>query len=402
VSTIVGITLVAMATSVGWAVRGEWGNWWGETVPGALAGMAVWLAFGSSMDAWQLIAFGAALALAHTVGGEISYGQIISYVVSRRSLLDRQKTDPDNRSPIYGLFALFLVGGMIGLFPSVALGLLFTDQTYGLADLSLWAVLATLGAILTYKLVVTGIGFRLSPPRYDFWAATLGGSLATMLFFWMYAGDMVVLRTGAIGWSGYGIGFAVGGLIHRKSCKAGSKLDSWKWMEHSVGLFGGLALGISAALMSEPLEPVPLTATWKLASLMVVFWFVPYLILSDVFEDWTFRIWKLGTPKSRSIHGDAVATDEPGWKRISSRRTFSIFHAISLASIPLFIFAVDYLKNSWDGLTWFRLPFVALLIFYVFVGILKFLPIQRNRAKLVTQGTFVVFVVACILLLQAL
>ena len=400
VSIIVGIIFVAIATSVGWAVRGEWGNWWGETVPGALAGMAIWIAFGGSGDAWQMIAFGAALSLAHTIGGDISYGQIISYVVSRRSLLDRERADPENRSPIYGLLALFLVGGMIGLFPSVALGLLMTDHQYDLGDLSLWAVLATLGAILTYKLVVTGIGFRLSPPRYDYWAATLGGSLATILYFGPYCGDAVVFRTSIIGWTGYGVGFSIGGLIHRYAHRARMRVDSWKWMEHSVGLFGGLALGTSAALMGEPLGGVPLTDVWRLASLMVVIWFVPYLILSDVFQDWTFRVWQIGTPRSRNLL-DGEAPEE-GWRSITSRRTFTIFHLVSLASIPVFLLWARGLTESWDGLSWGRVIFVVLLVLYVAIGIVKFLPIQRDRAKLITQGTFAAAVLACIVLLQAI
>ena len=401
-SVILGILFVAIATSVGWAVRGEWGNWWGETVPGAIAGMAIWAAFGASTDGWQLIAFGAALSIAHTIGGEISYGHIVSYIVSRRSLLDGKRTGPENRSPLYGLLSLFIVGGMIGLFPSAALGLLMTEVGYSLGDLALWGTLAALGAFLFYKLVVTGIGFRLSPPRYDYWAATLGGSLATFAYFHLLAGDAVVVRTLVIGWLGYGIGFSVGGIIHRRACHARSKLDSWKWMEHSVGFFGGLALGTSAALVTGPIEPLELSQTWKFASLLVVAWFVPHLILTDVFQDWTFRAWQPGTAISRSLDEVGPNFKRDGWRRIASRRTFLLFQVISLVSLPIFLLASIRLTELWDGSSWWLFPLAILLVLYVSIGILKFLPVQRDRAKLVTQVTFVVMVAACLLLLHLL
>lgn len=401
---IVGIFLIAFATSLGWAVRGEWGNWWGETVPGAFAGMAIWLAFGQSNSAWQMLAFGAALAVAHTVGGDISYGKIIGYVVSRRTIFDREKENPANRSPLYGLFALFLVGGMIGFFPATALGLLITSVSYDIGDLALWAVLASAGAFLTYKLIVLGLGFRLSPPRSDYWAATLGGSLASMAFFTFISKDFIVVRTGLLGWLGYGFGFMIGGLIHRRAVKAGWRVDSWKWMERSVGFFGGLGLGVSAVLGGYPLVEIPLGATEALLSFIVVFWFTPYLILSDVFQDWAFRCWLIGTPRSVSLlPGDPEGFNSPppekGWKCIISRRSFTAFHALALLSlVPLSLLAL-HLVATWDGVAFYRLPFVTALCLFTGIGIIKFLPVQRDREKLMVQATFVIQILICLMLL---
>jgi len=203
--------LVALTTSLGWAIRGVWGHWWGETAVGALCGMSIWLAFGESGNAWQMLVL-------------------------------------PQRSPGFGLFAIFLVGGMIGFYPATALGLLMRGASYGLDDLALWAVLASLGAFLAYKLLVLGLGLRLSPPRSDYWAATLGGAVSTMAYFAAMR-DLVVLGTGLLGWFGYGGGFVAGLLLHRKAVRAGWRVDSWKWMEHSVGFFGGISLAHRGVLV---------------------------------------------------------------------------------------------------------------------------------------------------------
>ncbi len=401
---VAGVLFVALAVSLGWAVRGEWGSWWGETVPGSFPGMAIWLAFGESNNAWQMIAFGATLAVAHSVGGDISYGKIVSYVVSRDTLFDRQKTDALNRSPIYGLLALFLVGGMIGFFPSTALGLLMSTVQYGMEDLAVWAVLASAGAILAYKLLVDGLGLRLSPPRYDYWAAILGGSVASMIFFAMVPKDLVVLRTSILGWVGYGVGFSFGGLIHRFATRASWRVDSWKWMEHSVGFFGGLALAASAALMGSSIQGIALDEMSKLLVLLVSFWFVPYLILSDVLQDWTFRLWRTGTSMSLDLLAGSKVPSIPDvksgeWRRITPRRYFALFHALFLVSLLPFLPAAFHLCRAWDGLAWYRLPFMLALVINTSIGIVKFLPIERTRQRLLTQGTFLVLACICLLLL---
>lgn len=368
---------------MGWAIRGEWGNWWGETVPGALIGMALWLGFGVSEDLWQMLAFGAALAVAHTVGGEISYGKIVGYV-----------KDEHDRSPAFGIFGLFLVGGMIGFFPATALGLLLTDVAYDLASLGLWAVLSTAGALLAYKLLVLGLRLRLSPPRSDYWAATLGASLASLAFFGLVSPDRVVILTESLGWCGYGMGFALGGLLHRMATRRRWRFDSWKWMEHSVGFFGTLGLVVAVLALGGDIGELGLSTEAMFLSALVVLWFVPYLVATDVFQDWTFRLWHIGTSASVNL----LEPDDPGsrarprngeiWRTITSRELFLATQIAAACSLVLVALLLPSLAlNGADGGSGKGL-FCLLVTVYTLIAVAKNVPIERGRERLIVWATF--------------
>ncbi len=360
---IPGMLLVAFATSLGWGLRGEWGHWWGATVPGASCGMATWLAFGAVDSGWQSLRFGATLAVSTSLGGILSYGRIVGYVKSEH-----------DRSPLFGSFALLLVGGLWGFFVGTALGLLMTDTAYRISDLATWAVAASLGAFLAYKLLVVGLDLHLSPPRSDAWAAVLGGCIATVAFFWLEPHDMVVLRTAALGWLGFGGGFVLGALIHRRCTAAGWRIDSWKFMEHSVGFWGGLALGASAWLMGRELAAVPASDSGLLASAIVVLWWVPYMNISDNFQYWFLETRWIG------------------------RRTFVLFQALSLASLPVFAILAGNLVTGWEGSSRHDWPFLWTIGFMTFLGISKY-RFDRSKRRLVVDGIFAGEAAACVLLL---
>ncbi len=363
IDVIAGILLAAFATSLGWGLRGEWGHWWGATVPGAFCGMAIWLAFGQTGSAWQMLAFGAVLAVSLSLGGVLSYAKIVGYV----------KAEHD-RSPLFGLFGLFLVGGLWGFFGGTGLGLLMTDHAYTIVDLALWALIASFGAFSTYKLLVLGLDLHLSPPRSDAWAAVLGGCLATTAYFAIGPRDAIVLRTAFLGWMGFGGGFSLGALIHRYCVEAGRKVDSWKFMEHSVGFWGGLGLGISAAAMGRDLVAIPASDPALLASAVVVLWLVPYMNTNNNFEYW-YR--------------------EKAW---ISRRIFAVFQGLALASLILFAYVADGLVTGWDGETGYSLIFVGMLVIMTLLGIAKF-RFNRSRGRLIVDATFIGEVIACLVLL---
>jgi hypothetical protein len=216
--------------------------------------MSIWLAFGETHNAWQMLLFGATLAVSLSLGGRVSYIRIVGYIQTRgaddphapgvrKDMYGEESDTQYDRSPLFGLFAIFIVGGLWGFFGGTALGLLMTDISYELADLALWGILASLGAFLSYKLLVLGLDLHLSPPKPDTWAVMLGGCLATTAFFAFGPGDLVVLRTALLGWLGCGGGFVIGALIHRWCVMAGRYPYSWKFMECSVGFWGGSGPG---------------------------------------------------------------------------------------------------------------------------------------------------------------
>jgi hypothetical protein len=93
------ILLVALSLSIGWGVRGNWGHEYGAMIPGALAAMAAVLVSGRD-DWYRRIGFFALFgALGWSLGGSISYMQVIGYTHSGHG-----------GSVIYGFACLFLIG----------------------------------------------------------------------------------------------------------------------------------------------------------------------------------------------------------------------------------------------------------------------------------------------------
>jgi hypothetical protein len=97
------IVFVALALSIGWGVRGNWGHEYGAMIPGALAAMAAVLVSGRT-DWYRRIPFFAFFgALGWSFGGSISYMQVIAYTHSGDAL-----------SVVYGFACLFLIGFLWG------------------------------------------------------------------------------------------------------------------------------------------------------------------------------------------------------------------------------------------------------------------------------------------------
>jgi len=99
----VGVALAALAMSVGWGVRGDYGHEAGAMIPGALLGLAVCCASGRA-DWWRRAGvMGLCGAIGWAFGGQMSYGRIIGYTAA--------SSFPD---VAYGYGSLFVVGGLWG------------------------------------------------------------------------------------------------------------------------------------------------------------------------------------------------------------------------------------------------------------------------------------------------
>jgi len=367
--TGLGILLVANATSLGWGLRGEWGHWWGATVPGALCGMALWIVFGGSEDPWQMLAYGSVLALAFSIGGTQSYGLILGYATCEKGA---------ERSPLFGLFGLFLVGGLWGFWGGAALGLLTTERSYLLADLALCAILASIGAFLGYKLLVPGLDLHLSPPRSDAWAAVLGGAAATTAYFLLVAKDYSPISHALAGWVGFGGGFSLSAFVHRRGEEAGWHFSSWKFIEHGLGFFGGLSLATSCALTGDRLPSFELGATTKM-SILLVLWFITYMVLSNNFEHWSLEVHWL------------------------SRRAFSLFQGASLVSLLILMCSASEILGRLPSPSAWQAKAILLFFLSLFtaIGTLKFLHRWSDvRSRVV--ATFAIQFLICVVLLLLL
>src|SRR5436190_2964460 len=98
-STAAFFLLIALALSIGWGIRGNFGHEYGAMLPGALAALTAALLSGRS-DWHRRSAFFAFFgALGWSFGGSISYMQVIGYTHSGHSA-----------SVLYGFACLFVIG----------------------------------------------------------------------------------------------------------------------------------------------------------------------------------------------------------------------------------------------------------------------------------------------------
>lgn len=345
-ATILGVRwrmllLVGLSLSIGWGIRGNFGHEWGAAIPGALAAMAAVLL--SQRDDWmrRIAYFGMFGAIGWSFGGSISYMQVIGYTHSGHSL-----------SVWYGFVCLFLIGFLWGAGGGAGTALpaflsrerlaeffvplttiflawwgdsifegLFVDPNPALSRWFDWydsdwtsallaiAVVLLRAAIrrrldqaerlILYMAVGWWVGFllfpvalhiRMTPPRGDNWAGTLGMVAGMLLYFQRHnlkGLTYAALVTGFIG----GLGFASATLFKLIEITSGLETNWHSILEQSYGFINGLGV----AIMMERLRPRaprvtddPPTHRWTEAfAVSLVLLLLTYINLQKQVKDWT-------------------------------------------------------------------------------------------------------------------
>ena len=358
---LAGILLSALAMSVGWGFRGDYGHEAGAMVPGALLGLSICLASGR-MDWWRRSTIMAMCgAVGWAFGGQMSYGRITGYTAS--------SSMPD---VAYGYACLFLIGGLWAGIGSAILALSVTQprsylkrfagplvalwltwlvmdlsgltgwlvETWYLNDTDWFAALPALVVAGIYAAVVprarsacgliavlaggwwagyillTGfLGLHMTPPRSDNWSGCVGLFVA-LVFYLLRRQDRTALMLAFYGFLAGGIGFAVGNFVNMLGraqwgpigyCKALQGLDYWKWMEQLFGLIMGLGIGAAFLRYVRPKLTSPpddesggsLNTVALLFLLLVMMW-------SNLFKN--VRNWARGSHIPEHLFGISI-----GW-----------------------------------------------------------------------------------------
>jgi hypothetical protein len=356
------LLVAALAMSVGWGFRGDYGHEAGAMVPGALLGLAICLA-ARRADWWpraSLLAMAGAIGWAF--GGQMSYAMVVGYTVST-SYLD----------VAYGYGCLFLIGLLWSGIGSAVLALGLTEQRsrlervagpliafylvwlflhwsgltrelsrrWPLHDTDWVTALATLGVAGVYGAVarparhpcrlllllaggwcigvglLTGIlGLHMTPPRSDNWAGCVG-LLAALLVYLLRTQNRAGLLLTLYGMLAGGLGFAIADFVHlvgrsqwgplgRYDVLQG--LDYWKWMEQLFGLLMGLgvALGVVCLLRGRLIPAKEDEANGPLRTVAPLFLFV-VMMWENLFKN--VRSWQQGGSLSEGLLG----IDPRGW-----------------------------------------------------------------------------------------
>lgn len=302
--------LAALAMSYGWGFRGDYGHEAGAMFPGAFLALSILIGSGRADWLRRIVPITLAAALGWALGGAVSYGKVIGYTA--------HSSWPD---VAYGYTSLWIIGALWG---SVGAGCLALALTMKRSWLNAWAYplillfvtwqvldgqgitewaetqyvhmdvdwVAALSALLVGLLcyavqpwrAVAGLmmtlaagwllgffvltyffGLRMTPPRGDNWAGSVG--LAVAFFVWLhwhrYWAAMYLFLVGAVAG---GFGFALGDALNMMG-RAGwgpvgelartLKLDAWKWMEQSFGLIMGLGVALGVLRLVKTHLPSP-------------------------------------------------------------------------------------------------------------------------------------------------
>lgn len=239
------LLLVAMALGTAWAVRGQFGHEHGAAWAGGIGVLAV-VVLRQRQDWYQRLPTIVALgAIGWGVGGMMSYGQVVGY---GRSL--------DVWNVSYGLFGLFLIGGLYGFIGGGLTGLsLASSAEKKIAWAPLIAQMVA-GAYLVWGILIYQLEWLMTPPRSELWAACLGAALALGWYAYRhqyYRSLKVALLSGL----GAGFGFAFGNFLQVLGSSSGIAFNWWNVMEYSLGFFGGLgmAYGVFSEVWPERAAP---------------------------------------------------------------------------------------------------------------------------------------------------
>ena len=267
------ILIVGLALGTAWAIRGRFGHEQGAAWAGAIGALALILV--AKRNDWYQKAFRITLAAAFGWGisGLMSYGMIVGY---------GRGTDFVN--VYYGLLMLFVLGVLYGFIGGGLLGLALIDSRE--TKVKWHSVLTEMIAIglLTYGFLVMQLGWLMTPPRSEMWAACLGASIA--LAWYIRRNDhQNVLKVAVCSALGAGFGFAFGNFLQVMGNVSGLQFNFWNVMEYSIGFFGGLGMAYGTFTSQWALTEVKSRSKAPLIPILFLTLFIPFVVWDQTFID---------------------------------------------------------------------------------------------------------------------
>jgi hypothetical protein len=332
----------AIAMSLGWRIRGQFGHEIGAAMAGALAGLALVIATGRSDWHRRAVLFAGLAALGWSFGGSMSYMKVVGYCHS---------SDP--ATVLYGFVCLFLVGLLWAMPGGAAIAMaacwdagklkstvqsagtvfivwfvqdIFVDVLESRSINTDWfgsdwlaastSLMAGLSIAFLRKKVTVGVslilhlslgwwvgfaglvvlaGLHMNPPRGDNWAGCLGLVVGLMIFLWRnryYDVLRVSLVTGLMG----AVGFCFAQLLKLSILRLQWLNDPHPVMEWLHGGFFGMAIvaamqPIARCISNRSNEPVP----WGVQTMTLfwLLWIIPYYNFRKCADQWAGLMPKL-------------------------------------------------------------------------------------------------------------
>lgn len=274
---ILSILAVGMALGTAWAIRGRFGHEQGAAWAGAIGALALLLV--AKRTDWYAKAFRITMAAAFGWGisGVMSYGVIVGY---------GRGTDFVN--VYYGLLMLFVLGILYGFIGGGLFGLALIDSK---ANRIKWhSVITEMIAIgvLFYAVLIDQLGWLMTPPRSEAWAACLGAAVALA---WYIKRNSYYAVMKVAGWSalGAGFGFAFGNFLQVMGNVSGVGFNFWNVMEYSIGFFGGIGMAYGTFTSPWVVTEEKKTTGSDVLPILFVALFIPFVVWDQSFVTDRFK-----------------------------------------------------------------------------------------------------------------
>lgn len=422
------VLIAAIAMSLGWGIRGDYGHEKGAMIAGALVGLVI--ALGSGRKDWIKRAplFGLFGAVGWAFGGQNSYGIVLGYTFSAQwqtviygfanvfllgaiwggigaAFLAMAATYEKNRLVEYiKLFILLLAGwfvtDLMQIFiwgevePDILywydsdwiaavtalviiLGKIIYDRK--LTEASSLMLKMALGWLIGMVVLVELLDLHMTPPRSDNWAGSLG-LLIGLLFHLISRKEKTVLYVSLFVFIAGGLGFSFGQLFQvLGNVSSITAFNWWKVMEESFGFIMGGGTAIVFFMLKDKIgliendndKPV-----WmEPFAIFYLLIFIPYLnFLSNV---------------------NHLLNREFTVELISGVSIFTLYHiGFILLALTLLVAARKYLRDGLDILPASHLgkgQLLLLLIIWIFIIGDLFVAMPFGAQSLHVQGSFFVF-----------
>lgn len=264
--------IAGISLGTAWAIRGQFGHEQGAAWAGGIGALSIILL--AKRQDWYNKAFHLTLASAAGwgIGGIISYGIVVGY---GRGI--------DFGNVYYGLLMLFIIGGLFGLLGGGLFGLMLADNPDKPVKWHQLIVEMVVSAIVFYYLLIEELGWLMTPPRSEAWAACFGMCVA--LFWYMIRNEQyAALRVAIFTGFGAGFGFAFGNFLQVMGNVSGVKFNFWNVMEYSIGFFGGIGMAYGTFTSVWALSNEKTSRNKLLAPFIIIVLIIPFIVWDQSFE----------------------------------------------------------------------------------------------------------------------
>ena len=272
---LIAMVLTAMATGMGWGIRGQYGHESGAMIAGVLGALTLLLTLGRHLSLNSAFRAAALMTVGIGIGGSMTYGQTLGLTHDKELVGNWEALQ-------WGLLGVFIKGGLWIGFGGALLGIGLSGIRYRVSEmvaLLLCLILLMFGGIYLLNQPFDPANQVLPPiyfsdnwifepdgvlkPRPEVWGGMLTSLLGLLLYARFVRKDKLAWRLGWAGVLAGGIGFS-GGQILQASHSWNPELYTegllawssgftkhfnwWNMMETTFGAIWGLGLALALAL----------------------------------------------------------------------------------------------------------------------------------------------------------